>query len=154
MSVKGIIAYCRCKRLEPPSLMYSGPTAPHITIGGQCLLEDSYLFVKASYSSCCSAAFSTSLTVMRPPEPVPSTLERSAPSSFALRVAAGVASTSVPDSTASSAELTSLSVCVPADAIGFCSTQLQSETLGGSAGSSTILKRNPSGTFRFAPLWA
>jgi pyruvate/2-oxoglutarate dehydrogenase complex dihydrolipoamide acyltransferase (E2) component len=33
------------------------------------------------------------------------------------------------------------------------STQLQFETSGGSVGSSTILKRNPWGTLRFAPLW-
>src|SRR5215204_891174 len=112
-----------------------------------------YPFVEERYSSsCCSAALSTSWRVMRPPEPVPSTTERSTPSSVALRVAAGVAFTSLSDSTPASASLTSLSVCVSADVLEFGSPQLQSETSGGSVGSSTILKRNPWGTLRFAPL--
>ena len=138
----------RCKswcylRGSALSLMRSEPTPLHDGLGGQHLLEDSYLFVEERYSSCCSVELSTSWTVMRPAEPVPSTIERSTPSSFALRVAAGVAFTSLFDSTSSSATLASLSVRVSADVIEFGSTQLQSETSGGSVGSSTILKRNP-----------
>src|SRR5215211_1096198 len=49
------------------------------------------------------AALLTSFTVMRPPEPVPSTCERSTPSSSALRSAAGVACTSPFSSPASPA---------------------------------------------------
>src|SRR5215217_4655956 len=51
---------------------------------------------------CACAAFCTSLTVTRPPDPVPATCERSTPSSMALRSAAGVACTSPFSSPASS----------------------------------------------------
>ena len=74
----------RCKswcylRGSALSLMRSEPTPLHDGLGGQHLLEDSYLFVEERYSSCCSVELSTSWTVMRPAEPVPSTIERSTP---------------------------------------------------------------------------
>lgn len=103
-----------CAPLAPTharcSLWYiEAPSAPGLFHCPSRLLEDSYLFAEERYSSC-SAALSTSWTVMRPPEPVPFIIERSTPSSFALRVAADVAFTSLFDSIASSDTLTSLSV--------------------------------------------
>jgi hypothetical protein len=64
------------------------------------------------------AALCTSLTVMRPPEPVPLTCERSTPSSSAVRSAAGVASTPLSGSSTCSATSSARRVAPPVSPAG------------------------------------